>query len=83
MAEKQTKSDEKKKPVEKFRNHSVEAAVWFDDERGFSVSIGKSYRGENNEWHRVNSYFPNELSDLLDVVKKASEYVLAAGAKKT
>ncbi len=68
-------SDERKKPVEKFRSHSVEAAVWFDDEKGFSVSIGKSYRDDKGEWKRSNSYFPNELADLQEVLHRAAETI--------
>ena len=70
-------SEEKSKPVKKFRVGGIVASVWEhkkDDVTSQSVTFQKSYK-DGDEWKETNSYFPQDLPKLALVSKKAYEFV--------
>jgi len=68
MAVKESKSSNE--PVKRFRSYGIEAAVWNND-KGKSVTIQKTYKDSNGEYQSTNTFFPDELPRLRAVAESA------------
>ena len=71
-----------KKPIKKFSNGAVEAAVW-ENERTVknenvkicSVTLSKRYQDATNAWKSTNSLNVKELPQAISVLQEAYQYL--------
>jgi hypothetical protein len=64
----------KKEPVAKFRSFNISAAVW-KQEKGFSVSINKTYKKDDGTYEDTTTFFQDDLPRLCLVANKAFEFM--------
>ena len=75
-------ADEEKKPPERtFRAGNVSASVWSKETEQdgrtvvrYSVRIQKRYQDSKGSWRSSDYFFPDELTRLCLVARKAHEY---------
>ena len=78
-------TDEKNKPVKKFRAGNCTATVWKNkitvdgkDIETHSVNIEKSYKDKNDEWKTTSSFNKNEMPKAILVMEQAYEFLASA-----
>jgi hypothetical protein len=61
------------RPVHEIRHRSVRATIWKNPTQNgvmYNVTVSRSYKDDNNEWHDTNS-FP--FQDLMNLAKALSD----------
>ena len=75
------------KPIAQFREGSISAAVWANQERRdgiaktrYSIRIRKQFR-KNGSWQTTDNYFPEELGELESVVDQVAAFFAKKGSE--
>ena len=66
------------KPVKQFRIGLISAAVWRREAGGntfHSVTIDRSYKDEDGNWQRTNSYDVGDLFIVKILAEKAAQFL--------
>lgn len=68
------KTKQQQRPVETIRDGAIKAAIWRNEgEKGafFSVTVARTYKGEDGELHDSDSFSGTQLLQLARVLGKA------------
>lgn len=64
------------KPLQTWRNKSIDLAAWPTNNGGVSFTIRKSYKPkDSNEYKETKTLFPQDLAILLDLIKQAQDWI--------
>lgn len=74
MAKEEKKKKQNRSPVKKFWENGVSVAVWKND-KGYSLSIQKSYKDEDGEYQTSESYFPSDALVLAGLLNHAHMWI--------
>jgi len=70
---------EKPVPIHSIRVGGVKASIWENQSESgratHAISLSRSYKDENEQWHETNSYFPEDLPKLELAARKAFEFL--------
>jgi len=66
--------NEKKRPLKQFKAGGVEVAVW-DNEKGKSISMQRTYKDKNEDWKHTSSLNPSDIPKAVLALNKAYEYL--------
>jgi hypothetical protein len=72
------------RPVHEIRHRSVRATIWRNQTTGgvmYNVTVSRSYRDDNNEWHDTNSFAFTDLMNLAKALSDAHTYIAGLEAK--
>ena len=72
------------KPVHTVRHRNIKAAVWVNEtEKGpmYNVTLSRSYRDEQNEWHDSQSFGYDDLMNVAALLYEAHAFISAERAK--
>ena len=61
-------------PVKRFRSYGIEASVWEHD-KGYSVTLRKSYKTDDGSYKETNTYFMDDLPRLGLVAAEAYRFI--------
>jgi len=77
-----TIGDEKvsNKPVHEVKLGLVKASVW-ENEKGHSISLNKSYKNESGEWKTTNYFTAFDAPAAARCLEAAIDYVMSAPRK--
>jgi len=79
MTQKQQTTSDKPAPHSKIFVGGVKATVWANTgENGrtsYAISVAKIFKGQDDQWHESNSYFPEDLPKLAIAATKAYESI--------
>ena len=68
---------EKKQYAAKFdhpKSKSISVTVWDNGPtKGMTIVLRKRYK-QGSEWRNTDTYFPNELEGVVDILKQAAEF---------
>ena len=77
-------TNEKTKPVKKFKAGAIDAAVWKNvnqqgkdggDVVSYSLSMERRYKDKDGEWQGTNTFRANDLPKAALVLVKAYEFI--------
>lgn len=74
----ETHTTKTQRPVDSIRDRDLEASIWRNgtkEEPRFNTSFRKSYRDEDGEWRETQSYSPNDLLRLSEIMREAHHRV--------
>ena len=67
------------KPLNKFKGSAhkgIEVTIWPTRNGGYSFKLRKSYKPKDSaEWKETNSYFSDEIEELVALLNQAKEWV--------
>ncbi len=76
------------KPVKSFSAGSIQASIWKKETEKdgqtvvrYSVRIQKQFKNDKGEFQNTDYYFPEELSRLESVVRKAFDFISVKESK--
>lgn len=70
----ETEPTEVNVPMGKFRVGSVTASVW-KNEKGWSVSLQKSYKDDMGDWQNTGNLFHGDVVCAIRALQRAEDYV--------
>jgi len=66
------------RPVHEIRHRQVRATIWKNPTQNgpmYNVTVSRSYRDDNNEWHDTNSFPFNDLMNLAKALSDAHTFI--------
>lgn len=66
------------RPIHEIRHRNVRAAIWKNPVQNgvmYNVTVSRSYRDDNNEWHDTNSFPFNDLMNLAKALSDAHTFI--------
>ncbi|HRK30433.1 MAG TPA: hypothetical protein PLD59_05090 [Tepidisphaeraceae bacterium] len=72
------------RPVHEIRHRNVRATIWKNPVQNgvmYNVTVSRSYRDDNNEWHDTNSFPFNDLMNLAKALSDAHTFIAQLEAK--
>jgi hypothetical protein len=74
-----------KRPVHEVRHRNIRATVWRNETaKGsmYNVTVSRSYRDDNGEWHDTGSFGFDDLMNLAKALYDAHSFISALQAKE-
>lgn len=71
--------EERRQPIHKIRMRNITAAIWQNQsERGpwYSVTISRSYRDAENNWHTTESFSGPDLLIVAEVARTSFHWIV-------
>ena len=68
-----------RKPVHAIRYRGCEAAIWrneTDEGPRYAVTVRKSYRDKNDQWHDAQTFLPSDLPTLAKAINDAHSWIV-------
>lgn len=72
------------RPIHEIRHRNVRATIWKNQVQNgvmHNVTVSRSYRDDNNEWHDTNSFPFNDLMNLAKALSDAHTFIAELEAK--
>jgi len=72
------------RPIHEIRHRNVRATIWKNPVQNgvmYNVTVSRSYRDDNNEWHDTNSFPFNDLMNLAKALSDAHTFIAELEAR--
>lgn len=72
------------RPIHEIRHRNVRATIWKNPVQNgimYNVTVSRSYRDDNNEWHDTNSFPFTDLMNLAKALGDAHTFIGQLEAK--
>jgi len=72
------------RPIHEIRHRNVRATIWKNPVQNgvmYNVTVSRSYRDDNNEWHDTNSFPFNDLINLAKAPSDAQKFIAGLEAR--